>query len=49
MEPTTTIIIITLSNFFLTPILQYLLQSKCTHIKTPCGECERTLSEPSTT
>ena len=39
------ILITSISNLILQPILQYMLNSRCTHIQMGCIECDKTLKQ----
>jgi len=41
METTDITLITVIANLILTPLLQYLLHSRCRHIKLGCIECDR--------
>lgn len=43
MQTENIILITTLCNLVLHPILNYLLHSRCTHIEMCCVKCDRTL------
>lgn len=45
METENIILITTLCNLVLHPILNYLLHSKCTHIEICCIKCDRKIQE----
>jgi hypothetical protein len=39
------ILITSISNLILQPILQYMLNSRCTHIEVGCIKCDRQLKK----
>jgi hypothetical protein len=41
----TVILITVISSALLTPFLNYLYNSRCTHIKCCCMECDRTIKD----
>ena len=45
MEPTSIILVVTISNLIIQPLLSYILHSRCTKIETPCCKIERTVKE----
>lgn len=41
METQDTTLIVVIANLIIQPLLQYLLHSRCSHIKMGCIECDR--------
>ena len=41
METQDTTLIVVIANLIIQPLLQYLLHSRCSHIKMCCIECDR--------
>lgn len=45
MEVIDVVLITSISNLILQPILQYMLNSRCTHIEVGCIKCDRELKK----
>jgi len=45
MQTVDIVLITSISNLILQPILQYMLNSRCTHIQMGCIECDRELKK----
>lgn len=45
METTSVILIVTIGNLILTPVLSYLVNSRCTYIETPCCTITRDVKD----
>jgi hypothetical protein len=45
MDTLDIVLITSISNLILQPILQYMLNSRCTHIQMGCIQCDRELKQ----